>query len=92
MGMGPSMRGQTSTAILQNKLQRNLRGRMTIAELRIWRYLRERQINRCKFRRQHPFKNYILDFVCMERMLVIEVDGGQHMANAIADQIGRAHV
>ncbi|MFD2270610.1 DUF559 domain-containing protein [Undibacterium arcticum] len=31
-----------------------------------------------KFRRQHPFENYILDFVCLEHRLVIEVDGSQH--------------
>jgi very-short-patch-repair endonuclease len=31
-----------------------------------------------KFRRQHPFGDYILDFVCMENRLVIEIDGGQH--------------
>ena len=87
MGMGTPMRGQTNTAIQRNKLQRSLRGRMTIAELRLWHYLRGRQMAGFKFRRQHPFNNYILDFACIERMLVIEVDGGQHMKNTAADQI-----
>jgi very-short-patch-repair endonuclease len=80
------MRGQTSPSILHHKLQRNLRRGMTRAERYLWRYLRERQINGARFRRQHPFKNYVLDFVCIEQMLVIEVDGGHHMANAAADQ------
>jgi very-short-patch-repair endonuclease len=51
---------------------------MTDAELRLWQCLRLRQMDGFRFRRQHPFGNYILDFVCLEKMLVIEVDGGQH--------------
>jgi lysyl-tRNA synthetase class 2 len=38
-----------------------------------------------KFRRQHPFGDSVLDFVCLERKLVIEVDGGQHSEQAAAD-------
>lgn len=44
----------------------------------MWRLLRERQLSAFKFRRQVPFKNYILDFVCFEKRLVIEIDGSQH--------------
>ena len=51
---------------------------MTLAEQRLWRYLRRKQMSNFKFRRQHPFGDYILDFVCLEAMLAIEVDGGQH--------------
>ena len=51
---------------------------MTEAEIRLWQRLRGRQVAGCKFRRQHPFMNYVLDFVCLERRLVVEVDGGQH--------------
>ncbi len=40
-----------------------------------------------KFRRQHPFSAYILDFVCLELKLVIEVDGGQHQEQAEQDQL-----
>ena len=39
-----------------------------------------------KFRRQHPFENYVLDFVCLEQQLIIEVDGSQHMENAPDDE------
>jgi len=51
---------------------------MTDAEKKLWSILRGRQIEGLKFRRQHPFENYILDFVCLEEKIVIEVDGGQH--------------
>ena len=54
---------------------------MTDAEIRLWQRLRGRQIAGCKFRRQHPFLDYVLDFVCLERRLVVEVDGGQHLDN-----------
>jgi very-short-patch-repair endonuclease len=79
------MRGQTNKKVLQHETQRKLRRNMTDAELRLWRCLRGRQITGFKFRRQHPFEDYILDFVCLEAMLVIEVDGGQHALNATAD-------
>lgn len=58
---------------------------MTDAELALWRRIRYRQILGLKFRRQHPIGPYIVDFVCLERKLVIEIDGGQHMEQAAAD-------
>ena len=51
---------------------------MTDAELRLWSRLRGRQMKGFKFRRQHPFGDYILDFVCLDQKLLVEVDGGQH--------------
>ena len=57
---------------------RHLRREMTVAEQRLWKGLRQRQMQNYKFRRQHPYVNYVLDFVCLEARLVIEVDGGQH--------------
>ncbi len=51
-----------------------LRKSPTDAERKLWHRLRGEQLG-VKFRRQHPFETYILDFVCMERRLVIEVDG-----------------
>jgi len=80
------MKGQTNKGILQGKLQRRLRNDMTDAELRLWQCLRRRQMDGSRFRRQHPFRNYILDFVCLEKMLVIEVDGGQHRENVERDE------
>jgi very-short-patch-repair endonuclease len=51
---------------------------MTDAERLLWRHLRQRQMAGLKFRRQHPLGRFIVDFVCIEAALVIEVDGGQH--------------
>ena len=57
---------------------RHLRRRMTDAECRLWFHLRHRGLRGCKFRRQHPIGPYVVDFVCLDRRLILEVDGGQH--------------
>ena len=72
------MKGQTNRLVIENALQKKLRTEMTDAEIRLWRRLRARQIAGFKFRRQHPFLDYVLDFVCLEMRLIVEVDGGQH--------------
>ena len=59
---------------------------MPEAEKFLWRLLRSRQISGLKFPRQHPFGDYVLDFVCLENRLVIEVDGGQHGQQAGYDE------
>ena len=59
---------------------------MSDAEQVLWNVLRGRQISDLKFRRQHPFGDYILDFVCLENKLVIEVDEGQHGQQARYDE------
>jgi very-short-patch-repair endonuclease len=59
---------------------------MSDAEQALWYLLRRRQIFGLKFRRQHPFGDYILDFVCLENRLVIEVDRGQHEKQAKYDE------
>jgi len=56
---------------------KDLRKHMTDAEKLLWKYLRRRQLG-VKFRRQEPIGRYIVDFVCFEKRLVVEVDGGQH--------------
>ncbi len=73
------MKGQTNHAILDGKLQRRLRKNMTDAETSLWHAINREQLEGCKFRRQHPFLDYVLDFVCLKRRLVVEVDGGQHL-------------
>ena len=57
---------------------RELRKNMTPQERKLWTYLRKRTINNLKFRRQYPIDMYIVDFICHEKMLIIEIDGGQH--------------
>lgn len=59
---------------------RTLRRRFTDAELKLWNHLRGRQIGGEKFRRQQPLGRYVVDFVCLEKKLIVEVDGGQHAA------------
>ena len=65
---------------------RKLRHDSTDAERAMWRLLRDRRLTGFKFRRQVPFQNYVLDFVCYDRRLVVELDGGQH-AESQADRI-----
>jgi len=70
------------------KFARAMRYDSTKAENLLWQQLKNRQMDGHKFRRQVPLKGYILDFVCFEAKLVIEVDGGQHSeskADAIRD-------
>lgn len=56
----------------------------TEAEQRLWSTLRDRRLEKYKFRRQHPIHPYVVDFACTEHGLVIEIDGGQH-ADSAAD-------
>jgi len=58
----------------------------TKAENLLWQQIRSRQMDGAKFRRQVPLKGYILDFVCFEKKLIIEVDGSQH-AESRRDEI-----
>ena len=55
-----------------------LRKNPTDAEKTLWRYLSNKQVDGIKFRRQQPIGNYIVDFFCSSKQLVIELDGGQH--------------
>lgn len=56
----------------------DLRRTMSDAERRLWAALRARQLDGLRFRRQHPIGSYIADFACLEKRLVVEVDGSQH--------------
>src|SRR5271165_2158590 len=58
---------------------REMRRDSTDAERRLWAYLHGRQLENFKFRRQHPIGPFIVDFCCIEKKLVIELDGGQHL-------------
>jgi len=70
---------------------RQLRKNMTDVEHALWRHLRLRQFSGYKFRRQQPIVKYIVDFVCFEKKLIIEVDGSQHSEQADYDLLGRAY-
>ena len=58
---------------------RQLRKEMTPAEKKLWAYLRGNKINGVKFRRQHAVGSYILDFCAIQKKLIIELDGSQHL-------------
>ncbi len=64
---------------------RALRKNPTESERALWKHLRLRQLGGWKFRRQHPLGPYIVDFVCLEKRLVIELDGGQHSEQTLYD-------
>ncbi|MDO8445443.1 MAG: DUF559 domain-containing protein [Deltaproteobacteria bacterium] len=65
---------------------KSLRKRFTEVERLLWWHLRARQIEGFKFRRQEPIGRYIVDFVCFESKVIIEVDGGQHSIETEKDK------
>ncbi|HHT9134933.1 MAG TPA: endonuclease domain-containing protein [Candidatus Avalokitesvara rifleensis] len=67
-------------------IAKNLRRRSTDAEKLLWRHLRSKQLKGLKFRRQHPIGSYIVDFACLDKQVVIELDGGQHTVNGNRDK------
>ncbi|MCK5478802.1 MAG: endonuclease domain-containing protein [Methylococcales bacterium] len=60
-------------------LARNLRKNQTDAEQVLWFQLRRKRFLNYKFRRQFPIEPYIVDFICLELKLIIELDGSQHI-------------
>jgi very-short-patch-repair endonuclease len=66
---------------------RELRQNSSEAEKRIWYFLRARRLGGYKFRRQHLIHPYIVDFVCLEKKLIIELDGGQHTLQVHYDEV-----
>lgn len=64
---------------------RHLRKVKTEAEEKLWQSIRNRKVMNLKFRRQHPFGKYILDFYCNEIKLCVEADGSIHNEKDIAE-------
>ncbi|MDD5055567.1 MAG: endonuclease domain-containing protein [Candidatus Peribacteraceae bacterium] len=69
----------------QIKLAKTLRQRQTIFEARLWSRLRNHRFHGYKFRRQHPIGRWIADFACIDRKLVIELDGESHALQSRED-------
>lgn len=67
------------------KKARALRTNLTEAEKKLWYHLRQKQMGH-KFRRQFPVGNYIVDFACIEKKLIVELDGGQHATQQAYDE------
>jgi very-short-patch-repair endonuclease len=68
--------------IIETRRARALRRDAPAAERMVWRGLRNRQLGSWKFVRQEPIGPYIADFVCREKMLIIEIDGATHSSEA----------
>ncbi len=71
--------------LLQNA--KNLRRNLTPHEQMLWQNLRNGRLQKFKFKRQQPLGSYIVDFVCFEAKLVIELDGIQHANTRAADAV-----
>jgi very-short-patch-repair endonuclease len=70
-------------------LARELRQQATDAERLLWKHLRAHRMADYKFRRQVVIEPYIVDFVCLEAMLIVEADGGQHLEQ-VEDDLKRS--
>lgn len=68
------------------EFRRELRQNSTNAERKLWKYLRDRGLNKLKFRRQHSIGPYTVDFYCHEKKLVLELDGGGH-SGSVKDKV-----
>ena len=65
---------------------KSLRTQQTDAELRLWYYLRAHRFMGMKFKRQKPIGCYIVDFICFNPRLIVEIDGGQHTEQVAYDR------
>jgi very-short-patch-repair endonuclease len=64
---------------------RSLRRNQTDAERALWFRLRDRRLRGLKFRRQAPVDRYVVDFLCADANLIVELDGGQHAERSERD-------
>ncbi len=74
--MSPKSKGKTTWSYVI--AARELRRVETETEKILWESLRGKRLNGLKFRRQHPYEHYVLDFFCVEHQLVVELDGSVH--------------
>ena len=80
-GRGWSGRRPDRERGMRRALAKGLRTQMTDAEQRLWYRLRAHRFLDLKFKRQAPIGPYVVDFICFDHKLIVEVDGGQHAAN-----------
>src|SRR6266496_3253929 len=71
----PRKRGEGWGEGISTARARKLRRMQTDAECKLWQRLRDRRLSGHKFRRQHPIGHYFADFACVERRVVVELDG-----------------
>jgi very-short-patch-repair endonuclease len=80
-GFAPQTPHHRPTAKRIRNFAKKMRHEPTDAEAAMWRLLRDRRLALFKFRRQVPFQNFIIDFVCFEKRMIIEIDGSQHASS-----------
>ena len=80
------------TRLRNSERAHTLRVDQTDAEARLWNRLRDRRLAGAKFCRQYPTGPYIVDFCCVERRLIVEVDGGQHSEADSGDERRSAYL
>lgn len=73
-------------ADILTKYARKMRREPTEAEARLWHHLRNRQLENAKFRQQEEMFGFIVDFLCEQAKLIVEVDGGQHSSETDASR------
>ena len=84
------IRNQQERLVLRRS--RGLRRRETDAERRLWADLRDRRLGGWRWRRQVPVGPFIVDFLCAEARLVVELDGGQHADRVAYDSRRTAYL
>ena len=80
----PPLPSHEPVSDFQRNNAKRMRKAMTDAELKLWNELRAHRLMGLGFRRQFPVRQYIVDFACPERKLIIELDGSQHAEDAAA--------
>ena len=80
-GFVPQTPNHRPTAKRIRNFAKKMRREPTDAEAAMWRLLRDRRLALFKFRRQVPFQNFILDFVCFDTRFIVEIDGSQHASS-----------
>jgi len=65
----------------ENVLARKLRKSQTAQEQKFWNIVRAHRFHGLEFRRQYPMGKYIVDFICRDKKIIVEIDGGQHNIN-----------
>ena len=87
MGLG---QGLVNAVIVRHRRRKQtpqrLRKASTDAERKLWGVLRSRSLGDWKFRRQVPINHYIVDFLCFDARLIVEVDGGHHQEQVTYDE------
>ncbi len=82
-GEGGALAPDEGAVRSKTQFAKNLRRTMTDVEVKLWNALRDRRFENFKFRRQVPIGKYIVDFVCQDRKLIVELDGCQHLDSRV---------